>query len=418
MLDYVSRQLCMQSSLIFLASLVLAFHGLSTPAVRAAQNVMLSEVPDYAWHAGCFGTAAGNLVGFWDRHGFPDFYTGPTASGLAPLNSDGPNSGIRSLWASKAGFDGRPADQLGHIDDYWQVYDDELTLSYESTAPDPYLTAGRPEHPHDCLSDFMGASQNKWKNINGEHDGNIDAYAFVIWDPSGARRTNFQPPPQDTVPVLDIPSGLRSWTRFKKHDAEVFSQLTDFNPKVPANAGFTFENLKAEIDAGYPVLLYLQNFNDASRALPGMARANPNVHGMLAFGYLITDNGAKYVRYRTSWGGSGDHRLRPWTADAWEAFLPVRGVIGYHPLPRIQSITSNRNQLTVKWHGPSASLFDVIQRTSTPLHKYVIEKSTPENPYDFIPVSEPTSELEATFPSGNHSTAFFRIRLLTPSTGN
>lgn len=418
MLDYVSRHLRMRSSLKFLASLVFAFHWLPTPAVHAAQNVMLAEVPDYAWYAGCFGTAAGNLVGFWDRHGFPDFYTGPTASGLAPLNSDGPNSGIRSLWASKAGFDGRPADQLGHLDDYWQVYEDELTYSYESTAPDPYLTAGRPEHPHDCLSDFIGASQNKWKNINGEHDGNIDAYAFVIWDRTGARQKNFQPPPQGSIPVLDIPSGLQAWTRFKNYEADVFSQLTDFNPNVPAGAGFTFDDLKAEIDAGYPVILYLQDFSSTSRPLPGMSRANPNVHGMLAFGYLITDNGAKYVRYRTSWGGSSDHRLRPWTAGAWEAFLPVRGVIGYHPLPRIQSITSNRNQLTIKWHGPSATLFDVIQQTSTPLHKYVVEKSTPVNPHEFTPITEPSAALEAVIENGDHSDAFFRIRLLTPPLGS
>src|SRR5438552_18554802 len=83
------------------------------------ESVMLTEVPDYLWYAGCFGTASGNLMGYWDRHGFPNFYTGPTAGGVAPLDSRGGNYGIRSMWASKAGEDGRPADQPGHIDDYW-----------------------------------------------------------------------------------------------------------------------------------------------------------------------------------------------------------------------------------------------------------------------------------------------------------
>ena len=93
-----------------LKKITLAF-GLCCAAVlpsRADSDVYLLGVPDYNWYAGCFGTASGNLVGYWDRHGFPDFYTGPTSGGVAPLNNCGTNIGIRSMWASKAGFDGRP----------------------------------------------------------------------------------------------------------------------------------------------------------------------------------------------------------------------------------------------------------------------------------------------------------------------
>src|SRR4051812_8335529 len=73
------------------------------PAASGAQNVMITGVPDYSWYAGCFCPASGNLIGYWDRHGLPNFYTGPTAKGVAPLDSNGANGGIRSLWASKAG---------------------------------------------------------------------------------------------------------------------------------------------------------------------------------------------------------------------------------------------------------------------------------------------------------------------------
>src|ERR1044071_2178741 len=117
---------------------------------RGAENIILTEVPDYAWFAGCFGTASGNLMGYWDRHGLPDFYTGPTGGGLAPINTIGANVGIRSLWASKAGMDGRPAGKPGHIDDYWTFFVNDQTYSYESTAPDPYQVAGRAEHQPDC----------------------------------------------------------------------------------------------------------------------------------------------------------------------------------------------------------------------------------------------------------------------------
>src|SRR5262245_10946856 len=92
---------------------------LSITAAWGATNVYLTEVPDYAWFYGCMGTAAGNLMGFWDRHGFPDFYTGQVNGGLAPLNTGGGNWGVVSMWASKSGFDGRPDDKPGHIDDYW-----------------------------------------------------------------------------------------------------------------------------------------------------------------------------------------------------------------------------------------------------------------------------------------------------------
>src|SRR3954454_20521274 len=104
--------------------------------VLGSENVFITDVPDYAWYAGCFGTASGNLMGYWDRHGFPNFYTGPTNGGLAPRNSNGANEGIESLWASKAGFDGRPADKPGHLDDYWEGFDDFYLSGYESAATD------------------------------------------------------------------------------------------------------------------------------------------------------------------------------------------------------------------------------------------------------------------------------------------
>src|SRR5688500_6405180 len=137
----------MFSQRVFICSLLCA----GALSLRADSNVYLVEVPGYSWYAGCFGTATGNLMGYWDRRGLADFYTGPTAGGVAPLDNAGSNVGIRSLWASKAGFDGRPADQPGHIDDYWTRYASDGDFSYQDTGPDPYLTAGRTEHTPDCI---------------------------------------------------------------------------------------------------------------------------------------------------------------------------------------------------------------------------------------------------------------------------
>lgn len=394
--------------------LILAIASLLCGFVNAGENVMLTDVPDYAWYAGCYGTAAGNLMGFWDRHGLPNLYTGPTAGGVAPLNSDGANVGIRSMWASRAGFDGRPANKPGHIDDYWSFYFSDGVNSYESTARDPYVIENHQEHSPDCICDFIGASQNKWKNLDGECDGNIDAYAVIYWDHSGDLRLNYNPPPQEEESVRDVPSGLRAWAKSRGYNGDVFSQLTDFNPTIPAKTGFTFENLKAEIDAGFPVILALQRFDEFSRKLPNMPKANPDIHGMLAFGYVVTDDGRQFVRYRTSWGGSGDNRVRAWTADDWEAQLPVRGIIGFHPQPRIVGIARSNGTLIVKWHGPSSVVKDLTTGVSTIVHRYVLEKSDSLSPETFKPVSDPTSNLEAAVPNCCSGITFFRVRLARP----
>jgi hypothetical protein len=373
----------------------------------AAENIQIVDVPDYAWYAGCFGTAAGNLMGYWDRHGFPNFYAGPTNGGLAPLDNYGPNLGIESMWVSKAGFDGRPANQPGHAEDYWQ-YLDEVNYSYESTATDPYLVAGRAEHAADCLCDFMGSSQNKWADLDGECGGNIDAFSFNFWDKQGAKRVNFTPPLQDGIPIRDIQSGWRAWTEYRGNHADVFSQLADFNPETPAGTGFSFEDLKTEIDAGYPVMLFLQNPGEFSRSLPGMPRANPHVHGMLAYGYYEGDDGINRVRYRTSWG-SGDLSFAAWGPEVFEANISLRGVIGYHPLPQIKSVTPDGANLKIKWDGPSST----IDRngTLTAAHWYVIEKSDSLDPENFSAVSDVTTNLEASVPDPGEAHAFYRVRL-------
>jgi hypothetical protein len=379
-------------------SLMLAaqFHALAT------ENVIITDVPDYAWYAGCFGTASGNLMGYWDRNGFPNFYTGPTTGGVAPLNSNGTNQGIRSMWASMAGFDGRPADKPGHLDDYWENFDGDFLTGYESAATDPYVVADRPEHAPDCIGDFIGASQNKWADLDGECHGNINAFSFNFWDKQGGRRENFTP----AEGYRDIQSGWRAWTKSRGYQANVFSQLADFNPNTPAGTGFTFENLKTEINAGYPVMLFLQNHDEFSRA----GGINPEVHGMLAYGYIETDSGVRYVRYRTSWG-SGDQSTASWGSGIWEANLQMRGVIGFHPMPQITSIAPATDGLHVKWDGPSSTLRNISTGATTQVHWYVIEKSDSLTSENFTTVSDPSPTRETILPTGP---GFYRVRLVDP----
>jgi hypothetical protein len=380
---------------------------LGTAGASAAENVRLLGVPDYEWHAGCFGTATGNLMGYWDRHGFPAFYAGSTAGGVAPLDSYGAHQGIRALWASEAGLDGRPTTQPGHMNDYW--------VDYESIAEDPYRRAGRQEHPADCLGDFIGLNQAKWSDLGGECAGNLDGYSFNYFDRDGARRENYTPRDAGGQPVPDLQSGLRAWTRSRGHDADTFSQASDFNPDIPPGRGFSFADLRAEIDAGYPVLLFMQAFGQFSRTVGGRPGQNPLIHGMLAYGYAIDDDGTPYVRYRTSWA-SGDNQFSAWTDANWtpngELNLPLRGVIGYRPRPRLTGIARSAGRVHLRWDGPLSVLRDEGLDTEQPVHAYVVERAVDSVAGPWVPAADPVSALAAEVPDCCGQAAFFRVRLI------
>lgn len=368
---------------------------------RATVNISLTGVPDYAWYYGCMGTASGNLMGYWDRHGFPEFYTGPCNDGVAPLSTGGANAAIVGFWASKAGVDGRPSNHPGHVDNYYD--------SFESVAPDPYIVLGRTEHQPDCIGDFIGLSQNRWQNMAGECSGNIDGFSFVCWETNGNRRINFTPSPLAGEPATDIQSGFRAWTQWRGYECEVFTQLVDFNPKVPSGKGFTFEDLKREINEGYPVVLFMQGYNTLSRKLGAMLNANPNIHAIVAFGYYTTSGGRNYVRYRSSWG-DGENALREWNANIWAANLPVRGVIGYRPQPKIRSWQANNSDLVLTWDGPASDLRDVTSGEVKRVHGYVVQMSpTLTNP-SFYPVSPVLTTNTFTITNVANS-AFFRVEL-------
>ena len=396
----------MTSGVIRLLNLLFLVWMLVLPA-HGADNVYLTGTPDYEWWAGCFGTATGNLMGYWDRHGFPRFYTGPTGDGVAPLNSYGSNGGIRSLWSSQAGLDGRPKDKPGHFDDYY--------VNYESTEPDPFVSAGRSEHTPDCIGDFIGLNQKKFADLDGECSGNIDAFSFVYWDSNGDRRKNYSPSPSNGEPAVDIQSGLRAWTKWRGSESDVFTQLVSFNPHVPVGKGFTFADLKAEIDAGYPVLVFLQSYSQYSRQVGLLDRANPHIHGMMIYGYFVSDAGVEYVRCRTSWA-SGNNWLSRWAPINWvpDGDLPVRGVIGYHPLPKIRSITPEGNHLKIEWEGPSSELFDANEQATRKVHGYVLEMATQLQPPNFAAITGVVTDLQTTIDLPTSSQFYLRLKLVAP----
>jgi hypothetical protein len=326
----------------------------------------------------------------------------------------GANGEIRALWASQAGVDGRPANKPGHMDDYY--------IDYEATGSDPFRTAGRPEHTPDCTGDFIGLSQNKWTNsnqLNNECRGNIDAYSFVFWDKTGRRRTNYYTTNTSGIYIPDIASGLKEWARWRGYDADVFTQLTDFNQERTTTNGFTYEDVRREILAGYPVLCFLQPTLQFSRTVGGVPGVNPDIHGVMIYG-LYSDPASgidKGVILRTSWG-SGDNVIETWSLSNWLGLPAVagpfalRGVIGFHPKPKVRTVTRGPGTITMTWDGPSAQLYDAVAGTFISVHRYAVQRATQLNPANWIYVGTTNATRSVTLPDSAGTGVFYRVVLV------
>ncbi|MGE5462744.1 MAG: S-layer homology domain-containing protein [Syntrophothermus sp.] len=201
--------------------------------------------------------------------GWTNLYAGPTNGGVMPVgynpwstwtDSLGDTYANNPLIASHKGLDGRTT--RGTIDDYW--------VGYESEAPDPYITGKWTQHAWaDAIGDYMFTSQSAYENI----DGATGFYTYQGWaDPLTCDlMAAHNPPPADGT------LGRRNfyWSRGYAV-TDCYNQPTD---NVIAG-GFSFDQLKAEIDAGQPVMLGLTN------------------HSVVAVGY---DTATKTVYIHDGW---------------------------------------------------------------------------------------------------------------------
>jgi hypothetical protein len=212
-----------------------------------------------------------------------------------------------------------------------------------------------------------------------------------------------------------VQSGLRRWAKYRGYEANVVSQLVDFNPEVAAGKGFTFEDLRAEILRGYPVMLILQNPGEFSRRFPEMPRGNPNIHAMVAQRFAVYDSGEQVVQFRTSWAdGESSRTWAPWSSVSWATGLTLRGVVMFRPLPKVTAIERSSGQVTLRWDGPSSVLWDEANQVETPAHAYIVESSAELNGH-FSRVGDLTYDREVTFPDPGADHRFFRVKLIYPA---
>jgi hypothetical protein len=123
------------------------------------------------------------------------------------------------------------------------------------------------------------------------------------------------------------------------------------------------------------------------------------------------------VLIRTSWG-LGTESIQPWASSDWLNLFPVRGVIGYHPKPKVRSISRGSGSVSITWDGPSAQLTDMYAPPGTEptrtVHRYQVETSTAPNSQSFQPVGPTTTNRSIALPDCCQETRFYRVRLLSP----
>ena len=188
----------------------------------------LSGVPEYVWWYGCSPTSGGMMLGYWDAQpGFGNLYDGDASV----WSGDG-STGTRSMVASTAHI--TAGAENGYTYGDWGN-----CLSYPNHEDNP-----------DCIADFMHTT-----------DGGSSSYgimtgieAYVEWD-NPATAVNESYPA--TATNLDVP--LYGGT-------------------------FGYDDFKAEIDAGHPVLLNMLTLSKEQVA-PGVWVPQPYGHTIVGYGY-------------------------------------------------------------------------------------------------------------------------------------
>jgi hypothetical protein len=238
-------------------------------------------VPAYSWIYGCSAVSAAMIAAFYDRNGYSDMYTGPTNSGVMPLDSsswpvwiDGSGHAYREnpMIASRNELDGRAAN--GSLDDYW--------VSSRSAVQDPYITNSWAPHSWGAaIGDYMKTSQSAY----GNDDSSTTFYAFQ----SSATPLTCNDMVSYRIAKEDGTYGRKLFYEARGYEVGAcYSQKTDNT----VSGGFSFAQFKAEIDASRPVLLNLEG------------------HSVVGIGYddatttVYIHDTWDYLTHTMTWGGS------------------------------------------------------------------------------------------------------------------
>ena len=220
--------------------------GIDKNIQKATVTKTLESVAVSSWAFGCTPTSGAMIAGYYDRHGFSNIYTGPANGGLMPENNEefwpdnaAYEEGVHQnpLSASLQDLDGHSG--YGHVDDYWVAYNNNDT--------DPYVIADRQAHAADSIADYMKTNMHGYENEDG-------ATAVYGWTNSGDPMTA-EDMEEGNIEDTD---GIYGFKLFMESRGYVVTEL--YTQSVDArvtSGGFSFNDYKAEIDHGYPVMIHL-----------------------------------------------------------------------------------------------------------------------------------------------------------------
>lgn len=255
----------------------------------------LTNTANYEWWYGCSPTSAGMIIGYYDRNGYMGYNYGNLVPGGTAETSSFPSTAGSWNYLCQ-----NTIASSSHVSDFYSG-------AFGASGDD---TAG-PYHNFNCLADFMGTSQDSagngngyttfWNYTNGSplYYNDIYSYGPAFYNSSGMY-------------------GIYEYVDYSGYETTVlYNQYID---TVGATYGFTYAQYMAEIDAGRPVLVHVED------------------HTMLGYGYFNDPTGAPYINVYDTWGPNGQN---PGTM-AWGGSYPYGNdqldffavtVMGLTPIP-------------------------------------------------------------------------------------
>lgn len=264
---------------IALTGFALALAAANAPADTPADIVAMQQgsadlsAPVFDWWHGCSATSAGMLMAYYDIHGYNGKYYDLIPGGVAETTMIGSaDEGLGSTTAHPTMLVTTATASGDHIDDFW--------VSYGSSGNDPLASGRTRPDDFDCIADFMGTNQDTADNS----DGGTSFYNF----PSGSSLSasaiyGYGPDYYNKSGMY----GIFEWLQYRGYEdpgatgtTRIYNQYRLGYEGAPS--GFTFDEYKAEIDAGRVVLIHVEG------------------HTMLGDGYN-DDGGAQTVLLNNTW---------------------------------------------------------------------------------------------------------------------
>jgi hypothetical protein len=242
-------------SLLILFAVQSAF---AAELVSYSTGSAISGSGNYEWWYGCAPTSAAMLLSQYDRNGYSNLIPGGEAEASTFGNS---LSNVNSAIASS-----------GHIRDFYSGL--SCDEGYQISGDDTKETV----HSFDCLADFMGTSQDAYENENG---------STTEWFFSNNSSLSFSKIYSLGSKYYDSSGmyGIYEYILSRGYQVtELYNQCIYGYKGI--SAGFTYEQYKAEIDAGRGVLIQVKG------------------HTMYGYGYV---NGTDTIKVYDTWGPGGQN---------------------------------------------------------------------------------------------------------------